>query len=288
MASAAEETPAIERATQRMALEVDLAYALRALEGLGERFAQLVAAIPNRDAGAHGLEWTVTETAVHVLTGLDYYSACIRGSDFGVTPRAADEPFDTYVARENRAQIDAEPERDPRAIAARLRSSLRDLIDAAAAAGPDATADFAAGYSEDTTTSVCTTIGELIVHGYDIARTTRSTWEAGTQAAVLAVYATTASLGLALDREAAAGEDIHVRIRLRHGASFSIRIRDGRVWTEISDERPDATVWAHPLAYLLVGYGRDSLLRPALRGQLLVWGRKPWVMLKVPKLFLNP
>jgi uncharacterized protein (TIGR03083 family) len=289
MANAAHGTPALEHEALTMPVPVDLAAATVCLEHLGERFAALVESIETPGTRAHRLEWTVAETAVHVAIGFDYYAATLKGEDFGVPPRSPGEAFTAYFARENKAQIDAEPERDPVKIAARLRDSLGHLVDAARAAGPDGVSVFPGpGYSEDVTTSVCTIIGEVVVHGFDIARAIGAEWKVDPKSAVLAVYATTAALPLALDHDAAAGKDIHVKVHLRHGTTFSIHFRDGRAWCDVTDERADAHVSADPLAYLLVGYGRIGLPGPIARGQLLVWGRKPWVVLQVPKLLMSP
>jgi len=288
MANAVGGTPGLEHEGLTRPVPVDLAAATVCLEHLGDRFAALVESIERPDVLAHGLEWTVAETAVHVVTGFDYYTATIRGEDFVLTPRAPGEPFTRYFARENKLQIDAEPERDPAKIAVRLRASLRELVDTARAAGPDAVVVFSGpGYSEDITTSVCTIIGELVVHGFDIARAIDAEWKVDPASSVLAVYATTAALPLALDHDAAAGKDIHVKVHLRHGTAFSIHFRDQRAWCDLTVERADVNVSADPLAYLLVGYGRMGLLGPVVRGQLLVWGKKPWVVLEVPKLLMS-
>ena len=271
-----------------MAIDVDLDAATTRLSELAGRFGELVESIPDPDVRAEGLDWTLAETAVHVWKAFDYYGACLRGEVPIAPTRGPDESFTAFVARENRAQIDAEPERDPRKIAAAMRSSFDGFVQVVREVGPAGTATFAAGYTEDTTTSVCTLIGELIVHGYDIARTTGVPWKVDPAAAVLAVYSTTAALPLALDEVAAAREHIHVRIRLRHGSPFSIRIRNGRVWSEVTDERPDVHLSADPIAYLMVGYGRTNLLSQLLRGKLFAWGRKPWLLLRLPKLFLSP
>lgn len=275
----------------RMVVDVDLGEAAGRLTALGERFARLVESIGAPDVPAGKLEWTVAETAVHVLKGFEYYAACIRGETYVFTPRGEDETFPAYTARENRLQIEAEPERDPIRLAARLRTSLRDLVETALDAGPDGVAVFAAGYSEDTTTSVCTILSELVVHGHDIAGASGAKWEVDPSSAVLAVYATTGGLPLALDGRAAAGKDIHVVVRLRHGSPFRIRIREGRVWCETMEGtagKPDAHVWADPVAYLLVGFGRTSIARQIVRGRLVAWGRRPWVLLQMPSLLVSP
>lgn len=269
-----------------MAVDVDLADALAVLERLGGRFAALVEGIAAPDAATHGLEWTLAETAVHVLQAFREYLSSARGD---VTP--SPEPIDNipaYVARVNREQIDAEPERGPAALAGMLRDAITALVDWARAAGPEHVVTFAAGYSFDTTTTACSLIAELVVHGYDIARTTGDRWDVDRHSATLAVYATSAALDLALDRRAAAGEHVHVDLRPRGGRPFSIRIEHGRAWTEAAGGRPDVHLSVDPLAYLLVGFGRVGLVGPSLTGKLILWGRRPWVMLRMPKMFLNP
>ena len=268
-----------------MAVDVEFDEAIQTLCELGNRFSALVESIPDGARRAGGLEWTLAETAVHVWRSFDYYAASIKGERIVESSPAPGESFSEYVARENRAQIDAEPERDVAKIARALPSSIDNFVEVARKVGPGAAATFAASYTEESTTSVCALVCELVVHGYDIAHTFGAKWDVGPRAAVLAVYSTSAALGLGLDKAAAANTDIHVGIRLRHGSPFSIRIRDGEAWCEVTEDKPDVHVLADPLAYLMVGFGRMPVLRPLLRGKLLVWGRKPWLLLTVPKLF---
>jgi uncharacterized protein (TIGR03083 family) len=279
--------PRAEGGVFTMPVDVDFDDALDHLSGMGNRFVGLVESIDDPNALAGGLDWTVAETAVHVWQALRYYASCLEGEVWIEGDRAPGEPVPAYVARENRRQIDAEPERDPTAIAAGVRQELARLIEVARAVGPGVTATYAAGYSEESTAAVCTLVCELIMHGHDIAQATGAEWDIDRSPAVVAAYSTAAALSLALDEDAAAGKDIHVQIRLRGGSPFSIRIRDGKVWSEITADSPDVRVSADPLAYLMVGFGRSGLLRPLLQGRIVAWGRKPWVMLQVPKMFLS-
>jgi uncharacterized protein (TIGR03083 family) len=271
-----------------MAVDVGMDGALRHISALGERFAALVESIEAPHALARGLQWTVAETSVHVLVSFSYYASCLRGETTFAAERAPGETLPAFVARQNRKHIDAEPERDPAKLAQRLRASIEEFVALARAVGPGANVTFAAGYTEESTTSVCTLIGELVVHGYDIARTTGASWDVDPAAAVLAVYSTSAALSLAIDPVAAAGKDINVEIRARGGTPFSIRVRDGRAWSELPAATPDAHVSTDALAYLLVGYGRVPIAGPLLRGRILAWGRRPWVLLQLPKMFLSP
>lgn len=50
----------------------------------------------------------------------------------------------------------------------------------------------------------------------------------------------------------------------------------------------DIMMTADPVAYLLIGFGRQPIWRAALSGRVVASGRKPWDRLTLPKLFVNP
>jgi uncharacterized protein (TIGR03083 family) len=270
-----------------MAVPVKVDDALARLEALAPRFTALVRKIERPGERTHGLEWTLAETAAHVLVAFRYYEAAGRG-EIAVDIDAA-ESVPAYVARKNRAEIDAEAERDPARLALAIDESIVHFTAWAREAGPAGRASFSAGYSMDVPTTICTLIGELVMHGYDIARSIEEPWDVDRRAAILAVYATSAAFPLALDETATAGVTAHAEIRLRGAIPFSIRIENGSVWSESPvTGRPDVKFSADPMSYLLVGFGRASLWPLAAKGKLLVWGRKPWVMAQMPNYFMKP
>jgi uncharacterized protein (TIGR03083 family) len=270
-----------------MAVSVDLGDALARLGDLGSRFTALVRAIARPGDRTHGLEWTLAETAAHVLQTYRYYESAGRGEV--VADIEPNESIPGHVARKNVEEIAAEPERDPGRLADGIDAAVEHFIAWAKEAGPDRVASFSSGYSMDLPTTVCTLIGELVMHGYDIARTLDRPWKVDPKDAVLAVYATTAALPLAFDEDAASGVGAHAEVRLRGAVPFSIRIEDGRVWSESPGVgRPDVRLSADPMSYLLVGFGRSGLWPLAARGKLLAWGRKPWVMAQLPRYFQRP
>jgi uncharacterized protein (TIGR03083 family) len=272
-----------------MPVEVDFEDALDRFSALGRRFTVLVEAIKQPHRLTHELDWTLAETAVHVWQGLTYYASCLAGEVSFEADRAPGESYPSYFARENQRQLDAEPERDPAAISRRIEGAVDDLVAVARSVGPGAIATYPVGYSEESTAAVCTLILEMIVHGYDIARTIGARWRVERETSVLAVYSTAAALSLALDEKKAAHTKVHMKIRPRGGRPFSIRIERGRVWSEAaSDDKPDVVVSADPLAYLLVGCGRSGLASQIVRGRILAWGRRPWVALRAPSMFIDP
>ena len=53
-------------------------------------------------------------------------------------------------------------------------------------------------------------------------------------------------------------------------------------------ESVDCHLSADPTAFLLVMYGRQGPLRPALTGKVVAWGRKPWLAFRIPSLLQRP
>ena len=50
--------------------------------------------------------------------------------------------------------------------------------------------------------------------------------------------------------------------------------------------RPDVVISAAPSPLILVFYGRVGQWGRILRGEMLAWGRKPWLAFGLPSLFL--
>ena len=264
---------------------VELSPATDALARLGARVVALVRSIQDPAAGTRGLEWSLAETAVHVLQTTRSYEAGLTGE---LQPETEVADVVDVIARKNREEIESEPERAPAKIASALDDALRGFVAAARAAGPDRIAVFSTEYSATGTGVVCALIGELAIHGWDIARSIGARWDVERDASLFAAYASAAAAPLVLDSSAAAGVDVHVRIKLRGGIPFSIRVRDGRAWSEQSDEVPEATIAGDPFAYLLAAYGRTGPILPMLRGRLVAYGRRPWKLLTLAKVLRSP
>ncbi|MGI8407888.1 MAG: maleylpyruvate isomerase family mycothiol-dependent enzyme, partial [Actinomycetota bacterium] len=58
--------------------------------------------------------------------------------------------------------------------------------------------------------------------------------------------------------------------------------------SEVTDRPVDCRISADPVAYLLVGFNRTSQWSAIAKGQLVAWGRKPWLSLTFAKLFDSP
>jgi len=79
-------------------------------------------------------------------------------------------------------------------------------------------------------------------------------------------------------------------MRGERGARAVFAVADGALVIDppAPGRHADCHLSADPWAFLLVLYGRSGPLTPALTGRILVWGRRPWLALTLPSLFLKP
>jgi hypothetical protein len=83
--------------------------------------------------------------------------------------------------------------------------------------------------------------------------------------------------------------DVSYRILLRGDGPLTFRFSKGALEVSAFDIGPvDCKISADPETFLLVGYGRIGLVRPAATGKLVAYGRKPWLGLSFKKLLRNP
>jgi putative sterol carrier protein len=94
-----------------------------------------------------------------------------------------------------------------------------------------------------------------------------------------------------VNHAAAAGVRASFDLRLRDKDSPRVRLTfdDGTLYVASGPAEPvDCHLSADPTAFLLVMYGRQGPLRPALTGKVVAWGRKPWLAFRMPSLLQRP
>jgi uncharacterized protein (TIGR03083 family) len=254
-----------------------------AITQVGERFAALVAAAPDpRRKVPHSPDWTVQEAAAHVVT---------------VAPRYADGPErrGTWVSDPqelpelNQAQIQALGTQSTAELADRLRRDLTALceqIEGYGTAPPSFR--FHGGELVPADVALGILLGELVVHGWDIAHAVQQPWPIDPGHVALILEGLAPIVPGWVDAERARGFAT-VEVRLRGQATYVFEFQDGRLRVNPGDTRPiDAYISADPAALLLVLYRRQSQWRHSARGQLLAWGRKPWLALTFAGRFHKP
>ncbi|MDQ4095354.1 MAG: maleylpyruvate isomerase N-terminal domain-containing protein, partial [Actinomycetota bacterium] len=267
-------------------VEIDFDGALRAFEVAARRFTDLVRSIPDPHRRTRGLDWSLADTAAHVLLAVRYDLGTLTGtrSPFPV------ENGDIFSAgtEHNAALLRAEPERDPGRLADGIDEVVREFIDEAQRRAPRDPAPMAGGHAITVADLAGVMVGEMIVHGYDIARTLGKSLTIDGDAARCAAYATLPLLPLAVDPDTTRSVNVGIEIRIRGGESFLVDIHDGTARARRPSGKADLYVSADPVAYLLVAYGRWGPWTPLLRGRMIAWGRRPAVALKLPTYFRNP
>lgn len=252
-----------------------------------EDMAAVIEQIDDPSRRPQGSEWTVADIAAHVTAGAELYIGYIRGD----TPPALDvsDIAEGSLARTTAAFLAAYPERDPRVLAGRLQLATAELLRATEDLDID---DVLHWHGEPITMGALfgLTLGELLLHGADIASALDVPWEITRDAAGITLTQTFPTIGLLVDPATTAGVRRTFEVKLRGAATFIVRVDDGTIVVRRASgrEHADCRVSADPLALLLIAYGRTSQWRPIMRGKLLAWGRRPWLGLRLAGYLVAP
>ncbi|HVL26669.1 MAG TPA: maleylpyruvate isomerase N-terminal domain-containing protein [Acidimicrobiales bacterium] len=269
-------------------MTVDQREAQAAVREMSARVGALVRSVRRPDARGVG-DWSVVELACHLSHAMDAVSATARGAGGFIEDIAG-------LAGLTATMVASESERDPLKLGDRIEASVAAAMDWM---GPAADAGlqtwFLPGVKVPISFLTCHILNELTVHGHDIAKAEGVAWPISKTTARLVlegfVVPVLTHIGDQLvHEENARGVRVAYRLHLRGGGSSTWRFQDGKltVTQGPSNEPVDCHISADPVAFLLVTWGRLNQWRAIGRGQLLAWGRKPWMGLKLRSLVRNP
>jgi hypothetical protein len=266
---------------------VDWRAAQAAVATNASRVTALLRSVQHPDAPAVG-QWNVTDVAAHISHAIDAIVSMTQGGG-GVI-----DDFWTFGDLTS-TLVRSESERDLGALADRIDASAARLVTLMATAEDDRSqAWLVRGIDHKLSTLTCHALNELVVHGRDIAVADRQPWPVDRRDARLIVNGFLFPVLGALGRDmvADAGADVRASfdIRVRGGGRAQFRFDGGDF--SISPGPPAGSVDCHlsvdPTAFLLVAWNRISQWHAIPRGQLLAWGRKPWLGLKLRRLLKSP
>jgi uncharacterized protein (TIGR03083 family) len=241
-----------------------------ALQAASARAAESMRLVTDPRPTAIGV-WSIGETANHLSGSAGYFLAAAR-------ELAEPERLEEADAAHARA-LAADPERDPRILADRLERNEQALIAWARAVEGDPPVQPFAGVVLPLSGLLGIELGEVLVHGFDMARAAGLPWRIDPQHALLVHRAYGLLLPHLVDAERAAGLRLRLELRIRGAQPQVIVIENGDLRVEPEcGQRADCHLSVDPVTYLLLTWNRIGPLRPLLQGRLLLWGRRPWRM----------
>lgn len=252
---------------------------------VGEQVAVLLRDTPEPDLRVPDLDWTAGELGAHLITVARRNVAF--GRDGSIKPF---EGFGTHtgLAAYNAEELAGEPERDPEKLAAILTSENEAVLDAYGADGDRPVRWYDVETSAHRSAAIW--LGELLVHGFDLARALNRAWPIRRDQAAAVFAGLVPVLPAVVDRDVArsAPGTYHLHLRDSHDYTIELGADGGCTVRGGKPRRADLHVSASPVANLLVGYGREGRWPAIAKGQIVAWGRKPWLALKFADLFERP
>lgn len=129
----------------------------------------------------------------------------------------------------------------------------------------------------------------MLGHGYDLARALKRPHMIDRARVGLCMPFMLSVMPRVVDPDAVADLTARYAVRLRGGVAFGVSVYDGAVHVSPTPpERPDCTILIEPVAFLLIGLGRRNPWLAIGQGQVLAWGRRPWLAPRFPTLFTAP
>jgi hypothetical protein len=262
----------------------------QALRNAAIRAAAMLGSVTDPTVPVPGLEWNVTETAAHLVAEIEDYAGFVTGERDArdvLAPSAAGSTPSQLSAASNAQQVGERAGSDLGQHAHRLVPAVEHFI----AAGSDRFGGerilTTNGLSMTVPLMTSTLLGELLIHGFDIARATRRPWPISSQDALQVIGGVMTMVPDYLDREKAAGLHLSYELRFRGGPRYRSAIDDG---AEVTEAGPKVDCWisADPVAFLLIGYQRIGQWGQILRGKMMAGGPKPWLGLRFGGLLTGP
>ena len=272
------------RSGAKTAAAIDLAAVATALREVCARFIELEKSAPNPGTRVPSTPaWTVRDVLAHLVTVVPRYAVGPEGGG-----RWVDTPVD--LPDLNAEQLAGTGGQTIAQLCERLTEEVESLIKQVHRYGSEApTYRFHGGGAVGADVALGILLGELVIHGWDVANALGKPWKIDAAHVGLIVTGLIPIIPGWLNPTAVRGLQARCEIRIRGVAAYSWAFRDGSIQIENGSRPPfDVHISADPEAFLLVFYRRRSFWPYVLTGRLLAWGRRPWLALTLPGRFHRP
>ncbi len=250
-------------------------------------------------------QWNIAEVAMHLSQNwmlvpgmarqdLSRYKAVVPG----IVEVAGDSMISDMRdnADMNDRALKSDAERGLVVLADRIEERAQEYFAECAGHSPDEQRPWTVeGTTLPLSALTCNLLNETIMHGYDIAKAAGRKWRINPAHAAMVVQQffipviQTCEPGTFVNAEQAAGLQVSYQVHLRGGGRINFVFDDGSLRVEQpSARRVDCHILADPAAFFMVFWQRQSQWNAIAMGQLMAWGRKPWLGLKFRSLIRNP
>ena len=255
-----------------------------ALRAATTRLADLIRPLPDLEQPIPESEWTARQAVAHLVTGLDLYTEIATGTP---SPVAVSTP--AAYAQEARRRIADVPETDPAKLAYLLDDASDRFRSSVTGTAGDTVVTWHAGLELDLASLTGLMLGEVVLHGYDVAVATRRPWPLVPEEVALVLGTYGPLMGLTVDADRTEGLTVAIGFELRGIASFVVRFDDGRFSVSPPGSGPlDGTLSADPTAFLLVTSGRMARWPAFALGLYEAGGSRPELAVGFKDLFVFP
>ncbi|WP_427893158.1 hypothetical protein ACQHIV_09770 [Kribbella sp. GL6] len=245
-----------------------------------ERFCGLLARSDPQRALVNST-WTCRDVAAHLLDVLRRYTR----RDLTAPAGLAESPLE--VRELNGQDLAGHDDASVTDLLPLLRSEFEAYV--ALEIPLEARFPFHAGQTIDGAGARGNLLGELLIHGWDVAKAMMDRWPIEPRDAVLHVNAGLQVAPGWLDTSAAAGTRLRARLHVAGGRPQLMSIDDGTCTVTDADafDGPvDVVLWSRAAPLDLLFVKRIGLAGAVRRGLMIVGGRRPWLGTQIPGLFL--
>lgn len=224
------------------------------------------------------LGWTVAQLAAHMVSVPRIYRDVIAEPDTFVVPASMAEFGESELRRTGTLDL--------RELADLLESEVRQLLELLGSDGARSVPFYSMVHTTSGVGGVV--LNELLMHHRDMGRALGESVSISNDHVFMMMRGMMPATTIFFDRSVALRTEGIVHIHLRGGDDWTIEVANGKVCAARKrPQRADVHINADPVVFLLAAFGRESQILAGIRGKIVVYGRKPWLLPRLTKLFVE-